>query len=65
MVAEDNYSVWEQQELRRCAQLRKRPICDVCGEHIQDEYFYHINGEFICEFCLDQFYRKETEDFTE
>lgn len=30
-----------------------RPVCDQCGEHIQDEYYYLINGEIFCEDCLD------------
>ena len=38
--------------------LERRPVCVDCGEHIQDETAYYINGEWICEDCMDS-YRKE------
>ena len=27
--------------------------CDCCGERIQDESYHQINGERICDRCLD------------
>jgi len=38
--------------------LEQRPVCVDCGEHIQDEEAYYINGEWICETCMDS-YRRE------
>ncbi len=38
--------------------LESRPVCMDCAEHIQDETAYYINGEWICEDCMDS-YRKE------
>lgn len=32
--------------------LEKRPVCDQCGEHIQDDHYYFINGETLCESCM-------------
>lgn len=40
--------------------LKKRPICIHCHEHIQDEYAYMIDGEWVCEGCLKH-YRKLVE----
>lgn len=40
----------------------RRPECDVCGEHIQTEYLYTINGMVICEDCMAD-YRHYTEDW--
>ena len=37
--------------------LVKRPICDKCGEHIQDEYYYDIDGEKVCEYCAQDWLR--------
>lgn len=34
--------------------LEGRPKCKQCGKPIQDEEAYHINGEFICENCMDE-----------
>lgn len=60
---EDNYSKWEQHQQELDAALEKRPKCDYCNEPIQDDYFFEINGEFICEDCLDRFFKKCTDDF--
>ena len=38
--------------------LSKRPVCDECGEHIQDERAYYINGEWICPNCMDSYLRE-------
>lgn len=48
----DNYDLWERYDSERENELNKRPICDECGEHIQEEYCYHINGKHICEHCI-------------
>lgn len=39
-------------------QLEQLPVCEDCGEHIQDETAFYINGEWICEDCMDS-YRRE------
>lgn len=33
--------------------LEELPICSECGEHIQDDMCYEINGEYLCENCVD------------
>ena len=45
--------------------IDKLPKCDYCGEPIMDDYFYNIDGTFICEECLKTEFRKNTEDFIE
>lgn len=35
--------------------LEKQPICDECGEHIQDEYLYEIGNIRYCENCIEGF----------
>lgn len=42
--------------------LNSLPVCDCCGEPIQDEYCYEINGDLICEDCLDMHFRKAVDD---
>lgn len=61
----DNYDLWERNEREREEALEKLPKCDLCEEPITDEYFYNLDGTFICEQCMDEYYRKRTEDFTE
>ena len=43
------------------AQLERLPVCSECGEYIQGEYCYEIDGEYICEECLESNHRKTVE----
>jgi formylmethanofuran dehydrogenase subunit E len=38
-----------------------RPQCDICGEHIQDDHCYKIEGTVVCPDCLEMHYREEIE----
>lgn len=42
--------------------LNKRPVCCECDEPIQEEMCFEINGEYICETCMNDNHRKYTED---
>ena len=65
MGTTDNYSQWQDHERKQEAWLLKRPVCCYCCEHIQDDYFYQINDEVMCQECLDSQFRKRTEDYIE
>lgn len=58
----DNYERWARQDAELEAELEARPKCSECDEHIQDDYCYEINGEVICEHCLNAYYRKSVEE---
>ena len=46
------------EEEERLAKIEERlPKCDCCGETINEDYAYEINGERICEDCLFDNYR--------
>ena len=45
------------------SELEKLPECYECGEHIQTEKCYEINGEVICPDCLQLYHEKNTDDF--
>lgn len=61
MKVKDNYEAWEIHEANRERALAKLPVCDNCERPIQDEHYYYINGENICEACLRRNYRREVE----
>lgn len=61
----DNYSQWKLREQQHECWLKKRPLCDYCEEHIQEEHFYLINGECICPDCMENNFKKWTEDFVD
>lgn len=50
------------QEAEDRAEMEKYPICDDCGFRIQDEHYYLINGNPICQECLDGNYKREIYD---
>lgn len=43
--------------------LKKLPKCGYCNKPIQDGYCYVINDETICEGCLKEHHRRDTDDF--
>ena len=55
-----DYYAHEAEEHRRLSRL---PKCDICGEPITDENLYEINGELVCEVCLNEHYRRSVSDF--
>ena len=50
-----DYDAWDAEQARLEAKL---PVCSDCGEHIWDDYAFYIDGEWICESCMDD-YRRE------
>ena len=64
MYVPDNYDAWKEHETRQYRALRRRPVCEHCGEYIQSDECYEINGELICPDCMKDFL-KYTEDFVE
>ena len=63
MYVPDNYDLFLQHQARQDRQLEKLPVCDCCLEPIQDEHYYDLGGELFCKDCLDNEYRKDTEDY--
>jgi formylmethanofuran dehydrogenase subunit E len=55
---DDPYDDFLRHDAEQQAWLDSLPRCAICGEPIQDEYCYEINGENICEECLYENYRK-------
>ena len=61
----DNYSQWEANERRLERELARRPVCSFCEEHIQEDQFYCVNGEYICKHCMETQFLVYTEDYIE
>ena len=60
----DNYKAWEYAERERERRLLNLPVCEghKCGKRIQDEDYYDVDGEILCEECMKRKYRRKTED---
>jgi len=61
MYIPDNYDLFARHDAEQEAQLEKLPECSECGEKIQDEHCFEINGEYICERCMEG-HKKHIED---
>lgn len=67
MQIPDNYAMWEQHDRAQEALLDKLPNCEAprCGKLIQDDYYFEIEGEILCEDCMNKRYRRKVADFVE
>ena len=55
-----DFNAWDDEQAK---QLDKLPRCAECGEPIQDEECFEIEGEVICPQCLKDNHRKWTSDY--
>ena len=62
---DDPVADFERYDAEQEAMLDKLPRCSECDEPIQGETCYEINGELICEECLENNHKKWVEDFIE
>lgn len=58
------YEFWDRHCEQQERELAKYPRCSICDNRITDDYVVVINGELICEECLQEL-RKPIEDFME
>lgn len=61
----DYHDKWAEHSRQQEEMANRLPKCCDCGETIQDDYCFVINGEILCERCLKDNYRKATEDLTQ
>ncbi len=45
---------WEDEKKR----TRQVETCDLCGDYIVD-YYYEIDGDKVCECCLDRLFKHD------
>jgi len=50
-----DFDRWDADQQKQIGQL---PVCADCGQHIQDERAYYINGEWICMNCMSCYERE-------
>lgn len=62
IFTDDPLSDFDRYDRQQEEWLNSLPVCDCCGEPIQDDFCYGINGDLICEDCLDMHFRKAVDD---
>ena len=60
----DAYDQWCAHDAEQERRLERLPVCADCGEHIQEEEAYYINGVWICPSCMDS-YLVRVDDYIE
>ena len=61
IFTDDPIADFERHDAEQQAELDKLPRCSICDVPIQDDYYYEINDECICEDCLNDNFRKDVE----
>lgn len=61
----DNYDLWEAHDRKKEKMLEDLPICEICGEPIQQEKAVYYNDQWCCRDCEEEFWREIREDFLE
>ncbi len=54
---------FERYDAEQERELEKLPVCEYCGETIQDDYLYDVGGDIFCEDCLNEHFRKSVDSF--
>lgn len=54
----DNYGLWKRHDAEQEAQLERLPKCNDCGDAIQEEFIFEVDGEILCEGCMNKRYKK-------
>lgn len=60
----EDFDRYDREQARHEARL---PVCDNprCRKRIHDEHYFLIDGEILCEDCMNDRYRMRTEDYIE
>jgi len=61
----DNYDLWREHERRQEQMLARCPVCEKCEKTIQDDFYFYIEDEILCEDCMQDRYMYRTEDYME
>ncbi len=62
MSIPDNYDMWLTHEAEQEKLLERLPVCRCCGERIQNKYYFYIEGNILCEDCMNDKYRRSVEE---
>lgn len=59
-----DFDRYDMEQERKRARL---PVCDnrKCRRQIDGDYYWEIDGDYLCEKCMNERYRRSVEDFIE
>lgn len=61
----DEDLMYDRYDLERERMRARLPVCDnrKCRRQIDDEFFYEIDGDYLCEKCMILRYQRSVEDY--
>ena len=59
----DNNDFYDMHQAKQDKWLEARPRCCCCGEPIQDDMLYDIDGDLYCEDCMNDEFRHSTDNY--
>ena len=61
----DSYDLWEAHDREQARREARLPVCEnpKCKKRISDDFYWEIDGEILCERCMNLRHRKYTEDY--
>ncbi len=57
MYSDNPLRDFEQREAEHEAWLATRPICEECGERIEDDGYFAVDGKIYCKECMEDKWR--------
>ena len=61
----DNYDLWEAHDREQEEALEKLPVCDCCGEPIQQGEAVYYNDQWFCKDCEDKAWEHIRKEYLE
>lgn len=55
-----DYAQWDADRHRK---LSRRPKCNDCDEYIESDHYFEVEGDLLCLDCMNDRYRKSTDDY--
>ena len=61
--SDDPHKDFDRYDTYLAQQEAKLPSCDKCGKPINDDMYFEIGCEILCESCMHDEYGRSTEDY--
>lgn len=63
MITDDPIRDFVTYDAEQEARRNRLPVCVYCGNAIEDDHYFLINDEIICEECLESYFRHDVDDY--
>lgn len=61
--SDDPVRDFDRHDMAMAQREARLPQCEKCGKPINDDFFYEIDNEILCEKCMHDEYSRSTEDW--